>query len=513
MRVEQNRALVFRTNAPEAVTCVIPRSQLLPTGEVMVYWGYDETRVLNNMGYAVPSPIQRDYEYPGPFTPFKHQRETAGFLSLTHKGFCFDEMGCGKTAAGVWAADYLLRLGVIKRVLVVGPVSILQSVWEQEWFRLLPNRSCVVAYGSGPKRKEAFAGAATIVVTNHDSVKHYRADIEAGGFDLIIVDECNAFKTTTSDRWKALQSLVKPTTRLWLMTGTPASQSPLDAFGLGRLANPSNMPRSLHVWRDMVMHKLTQFKYVPKANARDQVYAALQPAIRHHKKDCLDLPPVVYETRTVEMTPQQRKYYRVMEDKAVIDVGGATVTGINAAVKMLKLLQISCGAVNTDCPEEFMEFDCSSRVKAVMELVEESSNKIIIAVVYRNAMNVLLAALQAEYGVDAVTYINGSVSMGDRTERITAFQDNDNPRIMLIQPKAAAHGITLTRADTTIWFSPTTSYDDFAQLNARMDRTGQVNNMTVVQLEGSPVEVQLNAALRGRKENSTALLEMLGRLT
>jgi SNF2 family DNA or RNA helicase len=519
MQVHNNKVLTFTTPHPEAVLCAIPKSKQLAASEgeptLAVHWGYDEARVLTNLGYKVPAPIDRDYNYPGPWPqgPFQHQKHTAGFLTLNPKCFCFNEMGCGKTASVVWAADYLMQRGLIKRVLIVGPVSILQDTWEREWFRITPSVMVQVAYGSQKRRIEAFQSNAAVVITNHDSIKHYRDEIAAGGFDLIVVDECNAFKTISSARWKALDSLVRPSTWLWMMTGTPASQSPLDAYGLARLVNPKAVPRSLFMWRDFVMTKMTQFKYVPVHDARDKVFAALQPAIRYHKKDCLDLPPVTYETRTVELTAQQKKYYKMLATELMMEVAGATVSAVNAAVKLTKLLQIACGAVNTDVAEEVMEFDCSNRINVVKEIIAETEHKVLIAVPFRNTMTILHRALAAEYGEQAVACINGDVPMARRTQLFQAFEEGDELRILLIQPMAASHGVTLVAAATTIWFSPTMSYDYFAQFNARMDRPGQVNNMTVVQLEGCPVETQLNTALRGRKEDNETLLAMLGNLT
>jgi SNF2 family DNA or RNA helicase len=517
MHTEGTNIVLFTRN-PEKVTTAIPTSRM--TGEqngvyrLHVNWGLDEARVLTNIGFRnVPSPMYRTYDWPGPFSPFEHQRHTAGFLTLNTRAFCFNEMGCGKTASVVWAADYLMRLGRIKRVLVICPVSIMQSPWDHEWFRLSPTRHVAVAYGSAEKRRAAITGPAEVVVINHDGIKFYLNELMKGDFDCIVIDECNAYKNTSSDRWKALNQLASPGKLVWMMTGTPASQSPLDAYGLAKIVNPKKVPRSRHLWQEQVMRKLNQFKWVPMSNAREQVFAALQPAIRYHKKDCLDLPPVTYETRTVTLTPQQKKYYKLLAKELLLQVAGATITAATAAVKMIKLLQIACGAVKTDDANEVMQFDCSSRINVVMELIEETDNKVLVAVPFINAMHILHAALAKEYGDDAVACIYGDVPMQERTRLIREFQDGDTLRIMLIQPAAAAHGITLTRADTVVWFSPPTSYEYFAQLNARIDRPGQVNAMTVVQLEGCPVEVQLNTALRERKLNNEALLDMLGRLT
>ena len=124
-------------------------------------------------------------------------------------------------------------------------------------------------------------------------------------------------KNAQTKRWKTLNKIVQDNTWLWMMTGTPAAQSPLDAYGLAKLVNPKSVPRFFGSFRDMVMNKVTQVKWVPKANAKEIVFNALQPAIRFTKDECLDLPPMVYVKREVELTRQQMKYYKLLKTKII----------------------------------------------------------------------------------------------------------------------------------------------------------------------------------------------------
>ena len=82
------------------------------------------------------------------------------------------------------------------------------------------------------------------------------------------------------------------------------------------------------------------------------------------------------------------------------------------------------------------------------------------------------------------------------------------PRVLVIQPQAAAHGITLTAASTVIWYSPITSIETYLQANARINRKGQKNAMTVVNIEGSAVERKLYRLLSGRLEAHIKLLDL-----
>jgi hypothetical protein len=111
-----------------------------------------------------------------------------------------------------------------------------------------------------------------------------------------------------------------------MMTGTPAAQSPLDAYGLAKLVNPRGVPRFFGSFRDQVMYKITRFKWGVKDSATETVFNALRPAIRFTKEECLDLPPMVYTKRKVELTPQQRKYYKQLKDQMVMQAAGEEVT-------------------------------------------------------------------------------------------------------------------------------------------------------------------------------------------
>jgi SNF2 family DNA or RNA helicase len=290
-----------------------------------------------------------------------------------------------------------------------------------------------------------------------------------------------------------------------MMTGTPASQSPVDAYGLARLVCPHRVPKVTAGWRDKVMYQVTRFKWVPKRNAKDEVYKALQPSIRYAKADCLDLPDVMYQTRDIPLTPQVQKYYKQLKDQMMIEAAGTQVSAVNAAAGLNKLLQISGGAVYTD-KHEVIEFDVSPRLNALMEVIEETDNKIIIFVPYRHTIE-LLSRYLTEHNINNQV-IQGSVSATQRASIINQFQSMDDPRVLVIQPQAASHGVTLTRADTVVFWSPVMSVETYLQCIARMDRVGQVNKMTVVHLQGSEVERKMYKMLQGKVDLHTKLVDL-----
>ena len=473
--------------------------------EVLVNWGIFEALKLKSLNINVPSPITKRYSWPGQYKPFEHQKDTASFLTMNKKAFCFNEQGTGKTASSIWAADYLMKQGKVNRVLVICPLSIMDSAWRNDLFSFAMHRTVDVAYGAKEKRKKIINSGAEFVIINYDGVEIVKDEIANGGFDLFIVDEATHYKNVQTKRWKTLNKIIGEDDWLWMMTGTPAAQSPLDAYGLAKMVNPLSVPRFFGSWRDMVMWKVTQFKYKPKETAKDTVYKALQPAIRFTKEECLDLPDMVYAKRFVEMTPQQKKYYETLRKQMVMQVAGEDVTAANAAIGLNKLLQISTGALYTD-EGDTIQFDIKNRYQVLKEVIDESSQKVLVFVPFRHTIDLLSEKLQQDNVTSEI--IRGDVSAPNRTEIFRRFQADRDPRVLIIQPQAAAHGVTLTAANTVVWWGPTSSLETYAQANARVHRSGQKHKCTVIQLAGSNAEKRIYRLLDDRINIHTEMINL-----
>jgi SNF2 family DNA or RNA helicase len=505
MQIIDGKALLLKLRNPNRVTSVIPKSKVVEANGVLVNWGIDEALTLSKLNIAVPSPINSRYSWTGKYAPFDHQKKTAAFLTMHPRAFCFNEQGTGKTASAIWAADFLMKQGKIKRALVICPLSIMDSAWRDDFFTFAPHRSVDVAYGESKKRKEIIRQGADFVVINYDGVEIVYDEIAKGGFDLVIIDEATHYKNAQSKRWKILNKLMTDDTWLWMMTGTPAAQSPLDAYGLAKLINPLSVPRFFGSFRDMVMTKASQFSWVMKPSASALVFNALQPAIRFTKEECLDLPDMTYVKRQVELTRQQKKYYDILKKRMVMEINGDEVSAVNAAVIMNKLLQISAGAVYTD-EGDTLEFDIKHRYKVLREVIDESSQKVLIFVPFKHTIDVLTDKLRA----DGITteVIRGDVPVARRTDIFKRFQEAHDPRVLVIQPQAAAHGVTLTAANTVVWWGPTPSLETYAQANARVHRAGQKHPCTVVQLQGSTVEKRVYSLLDKRIDVHTKMIDL-----
>lgn len=513
MEVIENKALQFVTKKADQITALIPKSHVLERkgdlARVLVAWGEDEWKVLNNLGIKnLPHPILGRYKWPGVYTPFEHQRVTAAFMAANPRCFILNDPGTGKTSAAAWAADYLMKKGKVTRVLIICPLSIMDTAWRSDLFKTVMHRSVAIATGSKAQREAVIAGGAEFVIINFDGVKVVAEALANGGFDLVIIDEATAIKTVTTDRWKAIASIVRPTTRIWAMTGTPAAQSPLDAYGIAKMVRPDLVPRFAGAWKDRVMTKITQYKWIPKPDAQQTVYNVLQPAVRFTKEECLDLPDLLYTTRDVPLTTQQSKYYEAIKKQMMVVAAGEEITAANAAGLLNKLQQVASGAVYTD-NGEVVEFDIKNRLSELIDIIDSTTHKVLVFVPFRHVNAMLQEALIKHLGSPhAVDVIQGGVAAGVRSEIIKRFQTEDNPKVLLLAPQATAHGITLTRADQIVWWGPVTSTEVYLQANARAHRAGQVNKVTVTHLQGSPVERRMYQMLQNKVDLHQSLVEL-----
>lgn len=513
MEIVHNSALLVRTRNPDKITEVITKSQLLNAAnddgvsEVLVHWDLQNAHLLKNLGFKKPlSPILGHYNWPGIFKPFAHQKDTAAFLTLNRRCFCLSAMGSGKTSAAVWAADYLLEQQAISRVLIICPLSIMDCAWRKDLFNTAMHRHVEIAHGAREQRLKVIQNPSNeFVIINYDGVESVLRELQAEKFDLVICDESTAIKNPKTRRWKMVNALIKSNTWLWLLTGTPAAHSPMDAYGQIRLVNPGAVPSYIGAFKDKVMTQVSQFRWLPRPEAQDIVYSILQPAIRYTTEDCLDLPEQLYTTHDVGMTPQQTAYYKKLRKEMLIEAAGEEVTASNAAVKLGKLLQISSGGVYSDTGA-VIEFDCSNKLNELLDVINQASHKVLVFCIFRHSIDRLTEFLGANDIINEA--IHGGITAKKRTDIFNRFQTQPNPRVLLIQPQAAAHGVTLTAANVVVWFSPTTSTEIYLQANARVHRAGQTNPCLVVHLCSSPVEKELYHSLEHKTLAQASLLSM-----
>mgnify|MGYP003652952691 FL=1 len=516
--VEKAKALALKLNNPNRVLDAIATAKALVVRGIQIVvtpHRLDEVKVLRNLGIKAPSPIIHYYNWPGQFTPFDHQRETAAFLTLNHRCLVLNEIGTGKTQSALWAADYLLKTKKIKKVLILSPLSTLERVWGDGIFTGLVHRKFVVLHGTAEKRLKLLRTDAQFYIVNHDGFPIIK-DEAIGMFDLVIVDEAAVLRNPSTQRFKIFRRWLdyNPDVRLWLMTGTPTPNDPTDAWALAKLVGSPYCTKTYTAFREQVMMKLGQWKFVPRPESVDIVKHILQPAVRYTRDECFDLPETIIQTRQVELTAEQKKHYTQMlrhfvTEMAAERVTGGTITAVNEAVKIQKLVQIACGVAYGDDGQNIM-LDCSPRINLVKEVIEEAGEKVILFVPLTGTLHMLEKELSKHWTVDVV---NGEVSAGKRNKIFDDFQKQSDPRVLIAHPGTMAHGLTLTSASTIIWYGPINSNEIYVQANGRIERIGKRNVSNVIHIEATDLEHKMYERLRNKQKLQGLLLDLIQQQT
>jgi SNF2 family DNA or RNA helicase len=323
---------------------VIPDTVVLPNGQMVVPHDVATTRILRNLKYQVPSPVHHHYDWNGT-TPFLAQKATAAMLVCEPKAYVLSGMGVGKTRAVLYAYDFLRKEGRAARMLVLAPLSTLNFTWAREVWANFPGYSVGVLYGSKERRLKVLNENHDIYVINHDGPGVIGAELAAKHFDIICIDELSVFRNHRAQRSKNLAKLLVGRPYVWGLTGTPTPRDPTDAFGLIKLVQPGSPHLSSYTrFRDELMVKVSQFRWSPRPGAQERVYQLLQPAVRFTLQECVDIPPLTYSDREVELSSKQKRAYEALKNFCCANDGGG-ITAANEGVLLNKLLQVSAGCV------------------------------------------------------------------------------------------------------------------------------------------------------------------------
>lgn len=452
----------------------------------------------------------KDYDFPCRYEkPLALQVKTVINLIKYRYFYCLSTMGTGKTLSCLWASDFLAMNAKIRRVLIVAPLSTLESVWADEIFHHLRTRRAVILHHyNKAKRVELLEHDCLYYIINHDGIKLIEKELRKKKFDVIIVDELTAFRNNNSDRTKCMKRICRTARAVWGLTGSMTSNKVTDAFGQAQVVNPYNeaLPEFYTVFRDLLTIKLDEYTDVPRNGWEKILYPMIQPSIRFKLDDCTDLPPIVYEHRDVEMTKEMKGIYTEMKKQYIVELEEGVITAANAGVKIMKLMQISCGAV-FDNEGNLVQINNSNKLKELIELYSQlDTKKLIIFCNFKGSLKNVLSFLRGK-GITAEA-VHGGVSRTARTKIFHDFQ-HGTLNTLVMQPAASAHGLTLTAASTICWFGPVTSNEIFRQANARIRRPGQTRKQLVVMLQSSPVERKFFRALETKEANSNMFLSLI----
>jgi len=453
----------------------------------------------------VPAPIS-GYDFSkSPYKPYAHQRATVNFFLANPKAFCWNDAGTGKTACCLWALDYLLQQHQVTKILIICPLTTSEAVWGSDCEALIPHETCNILIGNAAKRAKLFNKSCEIFIINHDGIKTMEKELAKWRPDLIIVDEHTAFKNQRTQRFRSLRAICKRTKYIWMLSATPMPQAPTDVYAPAKIICPDAVGRSFVRFRDLVMLQISMHKWVPRDNFEKIIAETVKPAIRFSRDDCLDLPNIIYQDFEVKLSKKQALAFKELRRDAILLLDEGEVTAVNAGVMHNKLLQCCSGYVY-DTNHYIVDLTPGPRLEALKELISESRRGVLVFLSYKSAMTAVNNYLKNEF---STAVINGDTKLKDRTSYFELFQ-NGKIKVLLAHPRTMAHGITLTAADTIIWYSVTSDNELYPQANARIQRIGQTHKMRVVHLIGTKFEKNILKRLKQKEAMQGLLLETFG---
>lgn len=460
---------------------------------------------------------------------FAHQISSVKAMSVADRVLDASDPGTGKTRVQIELFSMRRKRGG-KAALVIAPKSLLRSAWQDDFEKFAPH--IITSVATAADRDKAFAKSADVYITNTDAVNWLakQKPVFFARFDTLIVDEISSFKHKTSARSKALNRIKKHFQKRYGLTGTPNTNSITDIWNQifvlddgKRLGKAFFQFRSAVCTPTQVGPQPNMVQWQDKENSEQIVGHLLKDMIVRHKfEECLDIPENHTYSVPYHLPPKQRKIYNQMEKDAIALLdSGRTISAINAAGVMTKLLQISSGASYSDAGSGnslitaaaadaigYVPID-NGRYELVADLVEQRAH----SVVFFNWKH-QRDRLKKEFDARGITYvvIDGSTSYKNRKDAVDHFQAGFY-RVLLAQPQSAAHGLTLTKGTATIWASPTYNLEHFLQGNRRIYRAGQTQKTeTIVIVAPDTVEEKVLKKLQDKEVRQISMLELLKEL-
>jgi hypothetical protein len=508
----QSKSVLLKTRSPELVHNLLThvRDVDIKGHNLQIRHGLEETRVLRNIGVKVPPPIYYHYKWTGRHPEvWRHQKMTAAFMTLNPRGFVLNQQGTAKTACVLWATDYMMNEGLHQKVLIAAPLSTLSLVWQQEVFTTVPHRSCSVIYGSREKRLKLLGYGSDYYIVNHDGLQIIAAEVIARkDITALVLDESADYRNSRTAKWAVLNRIIRarPDMAVWLMSGMPTPQEPTDAYAQAKLLFPDRVPRFFGNFRRDVMLQVSPYKWIPREGAHDQVFKIMQPAIRFKKEDCLDLPPLVTEEAEAQLSKEQIEEFARMKKHMRMMAAGTTINAVNAADQITKLRQILCGVIKDPITGKYKPINFAPRLNVLIQLINQASHKVVVVVPFKGVLRFLVGALNHK-GISA-SYINGDIPFAKRTAIVNRFKQEVDPRVLVIHPKVASHGVSFVEADTTVLYAPIYSNDQFQQVIERYNRPGKKHKMTLVRMGTHRIEWAIYKDTDARQNTQMSILDL-----
>ena len=440
------------------------------------------------------------------FKPFEHQEVTTDFINKNDRCLITSDPGTGKTRSVLDAiVDHE------QRILVLAPLSILESSWGDDILKFQPKLTYAVAYAKN--RQQAFESDAKVVITNHDAVKWIAKNLHLlKDFDTLVIDEFTAYKNKDSQRSKAALKIAKHFNKRIAMSGTPNSNTICDIWHPTLIVDDgARLGHRFYSFRSHVCtSRFNGFanEWVDKSDAQEIVGAALSDInIRYELTDCIDMPEQSVHTMYVTLPKKIMNQYHQLSEDNVLYTGSRTINAIHAGAKVKKLLQLCTGAIYDE--HGVSQGIHSERYDLVMQLVAQRSHSL-VAFNWRHERE-HMADLADKMNISHAT-IDGSTPPAKRKEIVDRLQAGQL-QVVFCHPQSAGHGLTMTKAKTVIWASPTYNSEHYVQFNRRIYRAGQTEKTEIIQIAARDTwEPDVYQKLEGKLGKMEELLTILKHL-
>lgn len=422
------------------------------------------------------------------------------------------EMGTGKTITSIGIAGVLYQFGKIKRALVVAPLSIL-GVWEEEFSRFADYPyTLTVLKGPSSKKAETLhtvgRNGLQIVVVNYESAWRIEKELLAFDADLIIADEAHKLKEARTSQSKAMHHFGDKARYKLLLTGTVITNRELDVFSQYRYLNRKVFGDSFYAFRNRYFDMVGYGNHIPRFRnymLDDFLQRMHSIAFRVTKEECLDLPGITEEVRTVELEPKTMKIYKELQKESYTELGKKEVSAVNILTKLLRLSQVTGGHLTDD--EGDNNAVSTAKLDALADILDSvmaEEKKIVVMARFVPELNDIEALLKKK-GIGFAS-VHGGVK--NREEEIRRFQEDSGCRVFVGQIAAAGLGITLTAASTMVFYSLDYSMSNFEQAKARIHRVSQTENCLYIYLVAKgTVDTKVLRALRQKVDLAKALVD------
>ena len=435
--------------------------------------------------------------------PYKHQL-TALEKSWNKQNYAyFMEMGTGKTKVLIDNMSMLYDKGKIDGALIIAPKGVVKTWYEQELPAHLPEHieNVTILWQSNITKSQQekldslfeIETALHILVMNVEAFSTDKGVKFAAKFlnshrTLMAVDESTTVKTPTAKRTKNIIDLGKYAKYKRILTGSPVTKNPLDLYSQCEFLDPYLLDftsyyafrnryaemKTMHI-RGRSIQVVNEFKNLGELSDTLGNFS-----YRVLKEDCLDLPDKIFTKRHISLTPDQFKVYQQMKKQAIAVLNGKVTSTMTVLTQLMRLHQITCGHFTAD--DGTTQLLPNNRISELMNILEETEGKAIIWANYQRDVNQIIQAIVKEYGEESVVDYYGLTPQDERQENIKKFQNGDECRFLVGTPQTGGYGITLTKANTVIYFSNGYDLEKRLQSEDRAHRIGQKKAVTYIDI-------------------------------